>query len=183
MAPSSMTRRILRWSPLALSGLLLLGGGGALGLSLTGQDADRAEVEALVEQRQADADAAQQSFDEALEKLMAGASQAKPSRVAADAESGREAVESALAGKTSDKTLKGLSSLGPASGEMSVSVTGVSGVQYSYAASLLLKDGRSVLVTWTTEPDGSRDSVEAHVSDGPAVLSEPPGQEQAEDEG
>ena len=183
MAPSSTTRRILRWSPLALSGLLLLGGGGALGLSLTGQDADRAEVEAFVEQRQADADAAQQSFDEALEKLMAGASQAKPSRVAADAESGREAVESALAGKTSDKALKNLSGLGLASGETSVSVTGVSGVRYSYAASLLLEDGRSVLVTWTTEPDGSRDSVEAHVSDGPAVLSEPPTQEQAEDEG
>ena len=50
---STRTRALLKWGPLMLSGLLVLGGGAALGISTLGHEEDRATVARLVKEREA----------------------------------------------------------------------------------------------------------------------------------
>lgn len=56
-------------------------------------------------------------------------------------------------------------------------------MRYSYAATVALSDGRVALVTWTTEPDGSREGVSAHLPGDAPSLSEPPADEKKDDGG
>lgn len=153
---STRTRALLKWGPLMLSGLLVLGGGAALGISTLGHEEDRATVARLVEEREAKADAAEQSLEDALEALLADASPYDPARLSADAEAG-EALLSETEQLSSFEAVLA-SSLG---------------ATRTYAATFETEDGRHGLLTYTTSKDGAISDDSVVWADGAPAESDP----------
>lgn len=90
-------RRVLFWSPMGVATLLLAVGGLSVWSASSGHEADRAEVAALVEERQAEAEEAEDEFHAAWSDALARSSAVRVERLENDGEAMRillrEAVE------------------------------------------------------------------------------------------
>lgn len=84
-----MVRTVLRWVPLALGGFILVAGGLSLLSASTGQEAEIAEVNAIVAEDQTAAEDAEASFQQTYAQRLDEASNLSVERLAADGESMR----------------------------------------------------------------------------------------------
>ncbi|KOX14121.1 hypothetical protein ADL05_17395 [Nocardiopsis sp. NRRL B-16309] len=186
-------RRVLFWAPLGVAALMLAMGGLSLWSASSGHDADRAEVAALVEERQAEAQEAEDEFHDAWSDVLAGSSAVRVERLENDREAVRillsEAVEEGedvsvgLAGAEDPPPLfeelgrDGVPGLDAASqarlGPFEPVLTGIEGMDYSYFAFVEVQDAddeertvAALAVEWSTDAEGAITEIDADWTQG-----------------
>ncbi|GAB2481252.1 hypothetical protein GCM10026982_01400 [Nocardiopsis aegyptia] len=187
-------RRVLFWAPLGVAVLMLAMGGLSVWSASSGHDADRAEVAALVEERQAEAQAAEDEFHDAWSDVLAGSSAVRAERLENDREAVRillsEAVEEeedvsvGLAGAEDHPALfeelgrDGVPGLDAAAqarlGPVEPVLTGIEGMDYSYFAFVEIQNAddeertvAALALEWSTDAEGAITEIDADWTQGP----------------
>ncbi|OKI23664.1 hypothetical protein A6A08_02535 [Nocardiopsis sp. TSRI0078] len=191
-----MIRRVLFWTPLGVAALMLAVGGLSVWSASSGHDADRAEVAALVEERQTEAREAEDELHAAWSDALARSSAVRVERLENDGEAMRillsEAVEegedvSAELVGTGDEEppalfeelgRDGVPGLEAASrarlGPFEPVLTGIEGVDYAYFAFVEIYDAddeeerpvAALSVEWSTDAEGAITEIDAHWTEG-----------------
>ncbi|NYH53018.1 nitrogen fixation-related uncharacterized protein [Nocardiopsis arvandica] len=189
-------RRALFWAPLGVAVLMLAVGGLSLWSASSGQEADRAEVAVLVEERQTEAREAEEELHAAWSDALARSSAVRVERLENDSEAMRillsEAVEEGedvsveLVGTEDEEPpalfeelrrdgVPGLDGSAQARlGPFEPVLTGIEGMDYTYFTSVDIhgaddEEERSIAslsVEWTTDTDGAVTEIDAHWTEG-----------------
>nr|WP_237683673.1 hypothetical protein [Nocardiopsis sinuspersici] len=184
------------WAPLGVAVLMLAVGGLSLWSASSGQEADRAEVAVLVEERQTEAREAEEELHAAWSDALARSSAVRVERLENDSEAMRillsEAVEEGedvsveLVGTEDEEPpalfeelrrdgVPGLDGSAQARlGPFEPVLTGIEGMDYTYFTSVDIhgaddEEERSIAslsVEWTTDTDGAVTEIDAHWTEG-----------------
>jgi hypothetical protein len=187
-------RRALSWAPLGVAALMLAVGGLSLWSASSGHDADRAEVAALVEERLAEAEEAEEEFHAVWSEALGRSSAVRVERLENDAEAMRALLlgavvegEDASAALTApgdgeppalfeDLARDGVPGLDGASetrlGPFEPVLVGVEGTTYAYFGFVEVYEAdeegpvASLSVAWSTDTGGAVTEIDAHWTEG-----------------
>ncbi|MEV6821160.1 hypothetical protein AB0M72_20650 [Nocardiopsis dassonvillei] len=188
-------RRALSWAPLGVAVLMLAVGGLSLWSASSGHDADRAEVAALVEERLAEAEEAEEEFHAVWSEALGRSSAVRVERL----ENDREAMHALLRGTVvegeaasaaltvpsgeeppalfEDLARDGVPGLDGASearlGPFEPVLVGVEGTTYAYFGFVEVYEAddeagpiASLSVAWSTDTGGAVTEIDAHWTEG-----------------